>query len=261
MTWVICTFFLLLFVVSKWSRIQLLPGACCTCSRTCTSCPALAPSSPSCPQAVGPLGSPAPWLVPFSYQCLWDLRKDYVSSSHLCPTHQGHPSSKQGLQREKEDSAFASPGDSRAVGEGRESCGIESGEQILAEGERLGQVNSWHRPLTRHCGTGHTPILYSSLRPHYSAPLDKGMGAWSPQSRTSELVSQYWVSEAADAETILHRHAETHTQVCKHTQGNFPAANMHCLVLSFFILSVYSFSTHGCYTQLITMVYLLSQAF
>lgn len=77
----------------------------------------------------------------------------------------------------------------------------------------------------------------------------------------SELVSQYWVSEVADAETILHRHAETDTKVCKYMQGNFPAANMHCLGLSYFILSVFPFSTHGCYSQLITMLYLLSQAF
>lgn len=157
--------------------------------------------------------------------------------------------------------AFASLGDSRAVGKRRESCGIESGEQILAEGARLGQVSSWHRPLTRHCHTGHAHILYSSLRPQYSVPLDKGMGAQSPQSRTSELVSQYRVSEAADAETILHRHAKVHAQVCKYTQRNFPAANTHCLILRFFILSIFPFSPRGCYTQLITMVYLLSQAF
>lgn len=145
-----------------------------------SSCPALAPapSSPHRLPAVGPLGSPAPWLLQFSYQCLWDQRKDYVCSSHLCPMYQGYPSSQQGFQREKkEDSAFASPGDSRAVGEGRESCGIGSGEEILAAGARLGQVSSWHRPLTRHCHTGHTHvlhsfthILYSSLRPQYSIP-------------------------------------------------------------------------------------------
>lgn len=82
------------------------------------------------------------------------------------------------MREKKEDLAFTSPGDSRTVSEGRESCRIGSGEQILAAGARLGQVSSWHRPLTRHCYTGHTHMLYSSftcilyscLRPQYFIP-------------------------------------------------------------------------------------------
>lgn len=74
--------------------------------------------------------------------------------------HWGCPSSQQGLMREKkEDLAFTSPGDSRTVSEGRESCRIGSGEQILAAGARLGQGSWWHRPLTRHCYTGHTHVI------------------------------------------------------------------------------------------------------
>lgn len=52
----------------------------------------------------------------------------------------------------------------------------------------------------------------------------------------SELLSQYWVSEAAGTETILHRHAEKHKQICKYMQANFLDANMHYLGLNFFIL-------------------------
>lgn len=56
----------------------------------------------------------------------------------------------------------------------------------------------------------------------------------------SEVLSQYWVSEGAGTETILLRHAEKHTQICKYMQGYFPDVNMHYLVLNFFILSAFS---------------------
>lgn len=162
-------FLIIFFIVFKSSRIQLLPGCllhmqqdlqCCVQS----SCPALAPSSPNRLPAVGPLGSPVPWLLQFSYQCLWDQRKGLCVFLPPLPNAPGPSLLPTGTSKreEEEDWAFASSGDSRAVGKGREWDRVR-GANSCCWCERLGQVSSWHRPLTRHCHIGHTHILYSSF--------------------------------------------------------------------------------------------------
>lgn len=100
-----------------------------------------------------------------------------------------------------------------------------------------------HRPHTHIIFFFHTHIIFF-FKALYSVP--RMITQWQMQRHgcveptNSALVSQYCVYDAAVTETILHRHAEMHTKVCKYTQGNFPAANMHCLVLSLFYFVCFS---------------------
>jgi len=65
----------------------------------------------------------------------------------------------------KEEVASATPRDTRAVGEGRESHGMGSREQTLAEGERLGQASLCQRPPISHHHVTRACVLCSALRP------------------------------------------------------------------------------------------------